>query len=73
MIYQIHRILKTSYNTTQNTIIETFNFMRHTEEIYKISNRKQFTITTSITTKADHTKQILIMHYVEYIKNLKNS
>ena len=28
MIYQIHRILKTSYNTTHNTIIETLNFMR---------------------------------------------
>jgi hypothetical protein len=41
--------------------------MQQNEEIYKISDRKQITITKSIITKADHTNQILIMHYVEYI------
>jgi hypothetical protein len=73
MIYQVHWILKISYNTTQTTIIETFNLMRHKEDIYKISNKKQITITKSIITKDDHTKQIIIMHYVEYINILKSS
>jgi len=47
--------------------------MRHKEDIYKISNKKQITITKSIITKDDHTKQIIIMHYVEYINILKSS
>jgi len=73
MIYEVHRTLKTSYNTTQNTIIETLNLMRHKEEICKISNRKQITITKSIITKADLTKQTIIMCYFEYRNNLKSS
>jgi hypothetical protein len=67
MRYQVHRILKISYNTTQTTIIETGNYMGQKEEIYKISNKKQIIITKLINTKIDYTKQILIMHYVEYI------
>ena len=41
--------------------------MQQKEEIYNISNKNQITLTKSIITKADHTKQILIMHYFEYI------
>jgi len=69
MIFQVHRILKTSYNTTLTTIIESPNLMQHKEEIYKISNKKQITITKSIITKADHMRQIFIMRNVEY-KNI---
>ena len=43
--------------------------MQHKEEIYKISNKKQITITKSIITKADHMRQIFIMRNVEY-KNI---
>ena len=64
LIHQVHRILKTSYNTTQTIIIETLDKMQQKEE-FKISNKNQITITKSIITKADYTKQILIMHYVE--------
>ena len=47
--------------------------MRHKEDICKIPNKKQITITKSIITKANHMKQILIMRYVEYINILKCS
>jgi len=57
MIFQVHRILKTSYNTTLTTIIESLNLMQHKEDTCKISNKKQITITKSIITKADHTNQ----------------
>jgi len=70
MRYLEPRILKTPYNTTQTTIIETLNSMRQKEEIYKISNKKQITIARLIITKADHTKQITIMQDVEYISML---
>jgi hypothetical protein len=44
MIYQVTRISKTAYNTTQTEIIETLNQTRQKEEIYKISDKKQITI-----------------------------
>jgi hypothetical protein len=37
------------------------------KEIYDISNENQITITKTIIMKAVYTKQILIMHCVEYI------
>jgi hypothetical protein len=40
--------------------------MQHKEEIYKVSTKQQITITNSTFTKVVYTKQILIMHYVEY-------
>jgi hypothetical protein len=40
--------------------------MQHKEEIYKVSTKQQITIINSTITKAVYTKQILIMHYVEY-------
>ena len=33
--------------------------------------KKQITITKSITTKIDYTKEILTMHYVEYINTFE--
>jgi len=47
--------------------------MRHKEEIYKISNKKQITITKSIITETDHRKQIFIIHYFENINILNGS
>jgi len=77
LVYQAQKkniyILKSSYTTTQTTITEILTLMQQKEEIYKISNKKQRTITKSIITKADHTKQILIMQYVEYINIFKSS
>jgi hypothetical protein len=44
MIYQVPRISKSAYNTTQTEITETLNQTQQKEELYKISNKKQITI-----------------------------
>jgi hypothetical protein len=45
--------------------------MEQKEEIYKIWNKQQITITKFTITKTDYTKQILIMHYAEYINTFE--
>jgi hypothetical protein len=40
--------------------------MQHKQETHKISNTIHIAITKSTITKAVYTKQILVMHYVEY-------